>query len=244
MLHHTKKPNVLCFLKKQQSNGSYINHFHKTKFLKNIALIAVFLLLLIAHAAFIQANIVYAQADSISHSVLRLRVVANSDSEQDQELKLAFKSRLCEILEPYLSDCSDACTAIDWIQNNLPFIQEQADSILSELTETYRPTTCTVSLTNSNFPTRVYGNLTFPPGNYRTLLITLGNGKGHNWWCVLYPSLCFTNESTASFPEEAQTKLQQTLSKEDYETINQGVTYRFRIAEIVGSLYEAITSAK
>lgn len=213
--------------------------FHyKIKSLKNIALTAVFLILLLAHAAFIQANAVYAQADSISDSVLRLRVVANSDSEKDQQLKLAFKSRLCELLKPYLSDCPSVDTAADWIENNLPFIQKQADNILKELSAD----TCTVKLTRSNFPTRTYGSLTFPPGNYRTLLITLGNGKGHNWWCVLYPSLCFTNESTASFPEEAQSKLQQTLSEEDYETINQGITYRFRIAELVGSLYETITS--
>lgn len=213
--------------------------FHyKIKSLKNIALTAVFLILLLAHAAFIQANAVYAQADSISDSVLRLRVVANSDSEKDQQLKLAFKSRLCELLKPYLSDCPSVDTAADWIENNLPFIQKQADNILKELSAD----TCTVKLTRSNFPTRTYGSLTFPPGNYRTLLITLGNGKGHNWWCVLYPSLCFTDESTASFPEEAQSKLQQTLSEEDYETINQGITYRFRIAELVGSLYETITS--
>lgn len=213
--------------------------FHyKIKSLKNIALTAVFLILLLSHAAFIQANAVYAQADSISDSVLRLRVVANSDSEKDQQLKLAFKSRLCELLKPYLSDCPSVDAAADWIQSNLPFIQEQADNILKELSAD----TCTVKLTRSNFPTRTYGSLTFPPGNYRTLLITLGNGKGHNWWCVLYPSLCFTDESTASFPEEAQSKLQQTLSEEDYETINQGITYRFRIAELVGSLYETITS--
>lgn len=236
---------------------------------KNFALVTVFLLLLMAHAAFIQANTVYAQADSISNSVLRLRVVANSNSEQDQKLKLAFKTRLCEVLKPHLSDCTDIDAAVNWIQNNLPFIQEQANNILTELTtdgagilpvsdvsndssQTYSttgvsassPSACTVSLTNSSFPTRTYGALTFPPGNYRTLLVTLGNGKGHNWWCVLYPSLCFTDESTASFSEDARTKLQQTLSKEDYETINQGVTYRFRIAEIVGDLYENIVSPK
>lgn len=216
----------------------------------------VFLILLAAHAAFIQANAVYAQADSISGSVLRLRVIANSDSEEDQKQKLEFKSRLCEVLKPYLENCTDVDEAADWIQNNLDFIREQSLNILNNNSAAHSasnpentcqttasgPAACTVELTGSNFPTRTYGKLTFPPGNYRTLLVTLGNGKGHNWWCVLYPSLCFTDESTASFPREAQNKLQQTLSEEDYETINQGVTYRFRIAEIVGDLYQHISS--
>lgn len=220
---------------------------HKIESFKNITLLAVFLLLLLLHAAFIQTNAVYAQADSISDSVLRLRVVANSDNEEDQKLKLTFKSRLCEILKPYLADCPDVNHAADWIRNNLPFIQEQANRILEELTaanyaDEQGNSSCTVELTDSSFPTRTYGNLTFPPGKYRTLLVTLGNGKGHNWWCVLYPSLCFTDESTAAFSKEAQNKLQQALSEEDYETINQGVTYRFRIAEIIGNLYETITS--
>ena len=213
---------------------------YKMESLKTIALSAVFLAFLLLHAAFIQTNSVYAQASSISDSVLRLRVIANSNSKEDQEQKLLFKSRLCEVLKPYLSNCSDIHAAICWIQENLPFIQEQSNQILSEL----NADSCTVELTNSNFPIREYGNLTFPPGNYHTLLVNIGSGKGRNWWCVLYPSLCFTDESAASFPEEAQNKLQQTLSNEDYEAINQGVTYRFRIAEIVGSLYETILSTK
>lgn len=192
----------------------------------------LFLVLLLVHGAMIQANVVYAEADSISDSVLRLRVVANSDSEEDQDLKLAFKSQLCEVLKPYLNDCADADTAVNWIEENLDFVQEQADSICRKLSIN----SCSVNFTKSNFPIRTYGNLTFPPGNYRTLLVTLGSGQGQNWWCVLYPSLCFTSESTANFPQEAQEKLQNTLSEEDYETISQGITFRFKIAEIVGKL--------
>lgn len=211
--------------------------------LKTAALFTTFLLMLLVHAALIQANAVYARADSISDSVLRLRVIANSDSEEDQELKLIFKSRLCEVLEPYLSRCDNIDCSTEWIQKHLAFIQEQSNQILNELAQTGQTssTGCTVRFTKSSFPTRTYGNLTFPPGNYRTLLVTLGNGQGHNWWCVLYPSLCFTDETTAAFPEEARTKLQQTLSEKDYETINQGITFRFRIAEILGNLRETLT---
>lgn len=210
--------------------------------LKTAALCALFLFMLLLHAAFIQANAVYAQADSISDSVLRLRVIANSDTEEDQALKQAFKSRLCEVLKPYLSDCNNVDTAADWIQEHLDFIQKQAEQILSEFSlsagNAAQNTGCTVQFTKSNFPTRTYGGLTFPPGNYRTLLVTLGNGQGHNWWCVLYPSLCFTDEATATFPEEAQSKLQQTLTEEDYNTLTQGITLRLRIADLLEKLLQ------
>ena len=228
---------------------------HKEHFpvsLKTAALFTLFLLMLLAHTALIQANAVYARADSISNSVLRLRVVANSDNEEDQELKLVFKSRLCEVLKPYLSNCESVYTAAEWIQEHLDFIQEQSNRILKELIQSKQAANvpvqtqpasasdsgCTVRFTKSIFPTRTYGNLTFPPGSYRTLLVTLGNGQGHNWWCVLYPSLCFTDETTATFPEEAQTKLQQTLTEEDYSTLTQGITLRFRIADLLENLLQ------
>lgn len=189
-------------------------------------------LLLLAHGAMIQTNVVYAEAESISNSVLRLRILANSNEEADQSAKLKFKTRFCEVLKPYFQNCTDADEAIHWIQENLNFVQEQADEICKELSIA----SCSVDFSKSNFPTRTYGNLTFPPGNYRTLLITLGSGKGQNWWCVLYPSLCFTSESAADFPEESQKKLQHVLSEKDYETIRHGVTFRFKIAEIIGNL--------
>ncbi len=202
-------------------------------FLKHSAFYFLLLgLLLLAHGAMIQTNVVYAEAESISNSVLRLRVLANSNEENDQAAKLKFKTRFCEVLKPYFQNCTDVDEAVHWIQENLPFVQDQADEICKELSIA----SCSVDFSKSNFPTRTYGNLTFPPGNYRTLLVTLDSGKGQNWWCVLYPSLCFTSESSADFPKESQEKLQHVLSEKDYETIRHGVTFRFKIAEIIGNL--------
>ncbi|MDD7389920.1 MAG: stage II sporulation protein R [Lachnospiraceae bacterium] len=229
---------------------------------RTAALAGLFLLMLLMHAALIQVSSVYARADSISDSVLRLRVIANSDSEEDQELKLAFKSRLCEVLKPYLTEFEDVNSAAEWISQNIDFIQKQADIILEDLQQSRIPqnktssdespntgsgnssktsccseySRCTVSFTKNIFPTRTYGTLTFPPGNYRTLLVTLGNGQGHNWWCVLYPTLCFTDETTAVFPEEAQTKLQQTLTEEDYNSLTRKITLQLRLADLLKNL--------
>lgn len=239
MFNHQNQPETPGFYQ-NKSEHHLLTAFFTVNSLKTAVLCVLFLLMLLLHAAFIQTNAVYDQASSISDSVLRLRVIANSDTEKDQTLKLAFKSRLCEALKPYLADCGDVDTAADWIQTHLDFIQEQARQILNELSAPVgcspQNTDCTVQFTKSNFPVRTYGTLTFPPGNYRTLLVTLGNGQGHNWWCVLYPSLCFTDETTAAFPEEARTQLQQTLKQQDYETLNQGITFHFRIAEVLGDL--------
>ncbi|MDO5409907.1 MAG: stage II sporulation protein R [Lachnospiraceae bacterium] len=212
-------------------------HFYKKYLSANRVLILLLFCLLLIHASFLQANAVYARSASISDSVLRFRVIANSNSKEDQELKLAFKSRMCSALKPYLDDCADKETALSWIRTHMDFIRTQAEDILLSLTGT-SDTRCRISLQTSFFPIRTYGSLTFPPGNYQTLLITLGNGQGKNWWCVLYPSLCFTDESTAGFSKEASERLKQSLSEGDYSSLKEGVTFRFRIAEIIGAFCE------
>lgn len=206
------------------------------KYSSSLILMILLLVVVTLHAMLLQSLPVYAQAESISDSVLRLRVVANSNQKEDQELKLSVKNRLCQSLKPWLDTCTSKEEAVARIQANMDRIQQEADNILNELTGSAR-TECTVQLTGSLFPIRTYGNLTFPPGSYDTLLVTLGEGKGENWWCVLYPSLCFTDETTASFSEEAEKKLQKSLSEADFSALNEGVTFKLKIAEVFEDLY-------
>lgn len=223
-----------CFYEMQiQSNKDRKNH---TKNIRAVFYIIVLGGLLFLHTMLFQTAAVYADASSISESVLRFRVIANSDSENDQETKLIFKTRFCQEVKPYLSECNSLEECLTWIQEHMNQIQQEADAIAKELSID----SCQVSLTDSFFPTRTYGNLTFPPGEYQTLLIKLGEGKGENWWCVLYPSLCFTDESTAIFPEQAQEQLQEVLPEEEYEVLEEGVSYRFKIAEVMGRLYQKL----
>lgn len=215
-----------------KKTGKTVFFKYRSSFILMILLLAVVTL----HAMMLQSLPVYAQAESISDSVLRLRVVANSNRTEDQELKLSVKNRLCQSLKPYLDTCTSKEEAVARIQENMDWIQQEADNILHELTGSSQ-TECTVQLTGSLFPIRTYGNLTFPPGSYDTLLVTLGEGKGENWWCVLYPSLCFTDETTASFSEEAEKKLQKSLSEADFSALNEGVTFQLKIAEVFEDLY-------
>ena len=211
------------------------------KYSSSLILMILLLAVVTLHAMLLQSLPVYAQAESISDSVLRLRVIANSNQKEDQELILSVKNRLCQSLKPLLDTCTSKEEASARIRENMNWIQQEAGSILNELTGSSQ-TECTVQLTGSLFPIRTYGNLTFPPGSYDTLLVTLGEGKGENWWCVLYPSLCFTDETTASFSEEAEKKLQKSLSEADFSALNEGVTFQLKIAEVFEDLYYTLFS--
>lgn len=206
------------------------------KYSSFLILMILLLAVVTLHAMLLQSLPVYAQAESISDSVLRLRVVANSNQKEDQELKLSVKNRLCQSLKPWLDTCTSKEEAVARIQANMDLIQQETGSILKDLTDSSEMN-YTVQLAGSLFPIRTYGNLTFPPGSYDTLLVTLGEGKGENWWCVLYPSLCFTDETTASFSEEAEKKLQKSLSEADFSALNEGVTFKLKIAEVFEDLY-------
>lgn len=206
------------------------------KYISSFILVILLLAVVTLHAMLLQSLPIYARAESISDSVLRLRVVANSNCKEDQDLKLSVKSRLCQSLKPYLDACTSKEEAVTQIRANMDRIQQETDSILNELIGSSQ-TDCSVQLTGSLFPIRTYGNLTFPPGNYDTLLVTLGEGEGENWWCVLYPSLCFTDETTAAFSEEAEKKLQKSLSEADFNVLNEGVTFKLKIAEVFEDLY-------
>ena len=220
--------------------AGYTNHTKKLSSKKGqLFFFRIFLLigLILLHAAFLQTASVFASSSSISDSVLRLRVVANSNQETDQQLKLAFKSRLCEALRPFLGACKTREEASSWIRTNRDRITMESQHILEDLTGTGDSCSCRVALKKDYFPIRTYGRLTFPPGYYQSLVITLGEGTGKNWWCVLYPSLCFTDETSAAFPGESREKLEETLSEEDYQTLCQGVTFRLRLAEMIGNLF-------
>lgn len=122
-------------------------------------------------------------------TVLRFRVIANSDNPVDQAVKLDVRDAVLRQLEPKLESASNRGQAIAAVQASLPEIQHVADRVLAAHANiAYR---AHVSLTTTEFPAKAYGSTVLPAGRYRALLVVLGQGQGHNWWCVLYPTLCF-----------------------------------------------------
>ena len=132
-----------------------------------------------------------AQADT---DYLRIHVRANSNSETDQSIKYIVKDEVVRFITPYAAQCTDKDKAMEIIKGILPKIEEVCDRVLKANGFSYKSK---ASVRAEEFPTRVYGDLTLESGIYDALIIELGSGTGDNWWCVIYPPLCFTS-GTAS----------------------------------------------
>ena len=121
---------------------------------------------------------------------LRIHVRANSNSETDQNIKYIVKDEVVRFITPYASQCTDKQKAMEIISGILPDIEKVCDRVLKEHGFSYKSK---ASVRAEEFPTRVYGDLTLESGLYDALIIELGSGTGDNWWCVIYPPLCFTS---------------------------------------------------
>lgn len=122
---------------------------------------------------------------------LRIHIRANSNDDIDQSVKYLVKNAVIEYLTPKIADCDTKKKAETLLCNNLDGITVVANAVLKEKGFTYG---ANASVRREVFPTRKYGDLTLDGGEYDALILELGSGKGDNWWCVVYPPLCFTGE--------------------------------------------------
>ena len=172
------------------------------------------------------------QCEKLQYNVLRLHIPANSDSNTDQSIKLQLRDMLLKDFGSEFSECDSLDEAYIKAQQLLPEIDSAADEWLIEKGVDY---TATAELVTMYFPTRKYDNVTLPAGNYNSLRVTLGSGEGHNWWCVMYPSLCLS----AVGEDIAQEKLNE-YSTELYPFISDepvNIEIRFALFEMLKSLF-------
>ncbi len=178
----------------------------------------------------------------ISKNVIRLHIIANSDSEADQSIKLIVRDEISKYLAPLLKNSKSISESESIILSNLTKINEMATKVLQKNGVNY---VATASLTEKTFPTRSYSNVTLPAGKYKALCINLGSGKGKNWWCVMFPPLCL-NSSTLSMPKESENYLKSSLHSDSYNTITSNDTdslnfvFRFKIFDYITSVKEAL----
>lgn len=151
--------------------------------------------------------------------ILRFHIRANSDSDEDQELKMAVKEDVVGFLKPYLEDCESVQESKEIVRQNLQNIYAVAKDAIVEQGYDYP---VSVYLTKEQFPAKIYGDLTFPAGEYQALRIDIGDAKGQNWWCVMFPPLCFIDSSTAIVTEEGKDELKRALTEEEYEALTSG----------------------
>ncbi|NLJ30569.1 MAG: stage II sporulation protein R [Clostridiales bacterium] len=157
-----------------------------------------------------------ASCEDIPNRVLRLHVLANSDSDKDQALKLKVRDRVLKVSAGMLDNITDKSQAEDQVKARLPQIKAAAEDEVKKQGYRY---SVDVELTNMYFTTRQYDTVTLPAGQYDALRITIGSGRGHNWWCVIFPPMCLP---AAEKPEELndvlnRNQLQIVEGKGDFE---------------------------
>jgi stage II sporulation protein R len=153
---------------------------------------------------------------AIAGKILRFHVLAASDSEADQELKLKVRDAVGSYMEVQLAgaDSRQKCEEI---------VSDYMDEIISVAKETVVQEgydyDVTASLAEVDFPVKKYGSYTFPAGKYEALEVVIGQGEGHNWWCVMYPNMCFSGSVYEIVEEDADEALRQVLTREEYKEV-------------------------
>ncbi len=170
--------------------------------------------------------------EKIYESVVRLHVLANSDSEEDQELKLKVRDEILAYTSPKVIDSASREEAIQILENELEEIEKIAKEVVTEQGYDY---SVEVTLTLEDYPTRNYESMSFPSGEYVSLRVLIGEAEGQNWWCVLFPPLCLSAASEKLENEEAFIAV--GLNSEQYkiitETEDTKYYLRFKILEAI-----------
>lgn len=163
---------------------------------------------------------------ALSQGVVRLHVVANSDSTEDQELKLKVRDRILHECGTFLNtkDSVDAVSAD--ICSNLDYIKQIAEDEIRNNGYSYK---ADVEFGTENFPRKEYGNITLPEGEYRALKVNIGDASGKNWWCVLFPPLCFVDEACVSVSNDSQNILKQHLGNSTYDMVTDNTNIELRL---------------
>lgn len=152
----------------------------------------------------------------IAGEVFRLHVVANSDTDKDQKLKLEVKEAVVAYLRELVGEDTTRDETKEAVQTHLSDISQKAEEIVKREGFAY-PVRAVVEETY--FPDKTYGDCTFPAGVYEALNVHIGEARGHNWWCVLYPALCFTEDTYGIVSKEKKGDLKTVLTEEEYRVI-------------------------
>ena len=195
---------------------------------------SIFLLILLFIYIFISATS-YARAisNNLEDSIFRLHVIANSNSEEDQNLKYKVRDNLIEYMNDIASNCKTKDDAIKIANKNINEFYRIAKKTIQENGFNYD---VNIEIGNFNFPTKNYGDISIPAGYYDALRVKIGEAEGQNWWCVMFPPLCFVNVSSGIVPDESKEILESELSDEEYNIISSNTTdikIKFKLIEFL-----------
>jgi stage II sporulation protein R len=214
---------------------------------QKLVLIYIFLLLIGAIVSVYKEPAATAGSVAIPDEAIRLRILANSDSEEDQELKRKVRDAVNAEITQWVEELTSVEDARQLIQSKLPEIEEIVEKVLEE--ENVQQSYTVDFDRNVSFPTKLYGNFIYPAGDYEAILISLGDAKGANWWCVLFPPLCFLdfsnsvavaeekNEKDAPMNDKDKTNEKLSSLVVDEEEEKEEVEVKFFVVEWFESLF-------
>ena len=170
---------------------------------------------------------VHKTQEALAEEVFRFHVTANSDDPEDQELKLKVRDEVIARMKTEMGEAPERSAEATrrWALEHLDEIEETARDVIRR--EGFRYD-ARAEVTRCYFPDKRYGDLLFPAGTYQALKISLGNAGGQNWWCVLYPALCFTDPVCAVVDEDGKKELEEALSEEEYEMITASTKFKIK----------------
>ena len=199
------------------------------KKIKNLLIIIILLFIYCILCAFSYVNAV---STDIQNSVFRLHVIANSDSDEDQNLKYIVRDKVLEYINSISNSSMTKDEVIALANENINEIQKIAENTIHENGYNY---SVKLNIGNFSFPTKKYGDITFPAGFYDALKIEIGEAKGHNWWCVMFPPLCFVDVTSGIVLEESKQTIRDNLSEEEYKLLSENsgnMNFKFKIVEM------------
>ena len=200
--------------------------------ISNIKRLLLLLFLLLLYTFICAYSYVNAVSTNIQDSVFRLHVIANSDSEEDQNLKYIVRDKVLEYINSISNNTNSKDEVINLAYQNLTEIQKIAEDTIYENGYNY---SVKLNIGNFAFPTKKYGDITLPSGFYDALKIEIGKAQGQNWWCVMFPPLCFVDVTSGVVPDESKETMKENLSNEEYKLLSENngeINFKFKIIEM------------
>lgn len=174
--------------------------------------------------------------DDVKDILIRFHVIANSDTEEDQNLKLKVRDEVIKYLYPYLKESTSLDESRNILNENKNEVNNIAKKVIAENGYSYSVNT---TLSRENIPEKTYGRITLPQGNYEAFRVIIGDGEGHNWWCVMFPPLCFIDVTKGTVEEEETKKeLDDEINKNKEECNDDTPKVKFKIAEIFDHMFQ------
>lgn len=191
------------------------------------------------------SNVANSYQQSIASKIIRFHVLANSDSNEDQALKLKVRDKVLAFIAPKMSKSSSVSESKRLLLKYNRDIDMIAQNVVKENGYNYGVKT---ELSRDSFPIKTYGTITLPEGKYDAYRILIGSAKGHNWWCVMFPPLCFTDITKGNVEvEKTQNEMKKVLTKEEYNMVDNSkansnkIVVKFKIVDLIEEFFKKLT---